>query len=62
MQQLIDEQPYNDDYWNRIGTIQMQAEAYERALESSEYSLAINPRQRCDTDYERQGFGRTETL
>lgn len=43
MQQLIDEQPYNDDYWNRLGTIQMQAEAYERALESSEYSLAINP-------------------
>ncbi len=40
---LIDEDPFNTDYWNTIATAQSQQGNISAAIESCDYALAIDP-------------------
>ncbi len=40
---LIDEDPYNTDYWNTMAIMQYQKNDLQASLESSDYALAIAP-------------------
>lgn len=42
MNELIDKDPFNEDYWNTLSSIQMASEKYSDAATSSEYAIAIN--------------------
>ena len=41
--ELIDDNPYFDDYWTGMAKTQYMKEDYSSSLNSSEYALAINP-------------------
>lgn len=43
MNHLIDSNPYNSNYWNILATAHFQNGHIEEAIDSSEYSIAINP-------------------
>ncbi len=40
---LIDKNPFSGDYWNMLTLTHLKGERNEEALDSSEYSLALNP-------------------
>lgn len=40
---LIDEDPYNTDYWNSMALLQYQKNDLPASVESSDYALAIDP-------------------
>ena len=42
MNELIDKNPFNEDYWNLLATIQIASDKYSDAATSSEYAIAIN--------------------
>jgi tetratricopeptide (TPR) repeat protein len=42
--ELIDADPYNSIYWNALASAQFLNEQYSDAVASSEYALAINPK------------------
>jgi len=42
--ELIDADPYNSQYWNALASAQFLNGEYSDAVSSSEYSLAINPK------------------
>ena len=43
MNHLLDGNPYNSNYWNILATAHFQHGNIEEAIDSSEYSIAINP-------------------
>lgn len=42
--ELIDHNPYSSSYWNALATVQIMNEDYNAAITSSEYAIAINPK------------------
>lgn len=42
--ELIDTDPYQKRYWNALASAQMMNEDYSHAIESSEYAIAIDPK------------------
>ena len=42
--ELIDHNPYSSAYWNALATVQFMNEDYNAAITSSEYAIAINPK------------------
>jgi len=42
--ELIDQEPYSLKYWNALTSIQLMAEDYASAVTSSEYAIAIDPK------------------
>ncbi len=42
-QELIDENPYNSPYWNQLASSQFMRNNIKDSIESSEFSIAINP-------------------
>ncbi len=40
---LIDKNPFSNDYWNMLTMTHLKSEKNEEALDSSEYSIALNP-------------------
>ena len=40
---LIDKNPFSNDYWNLLTMTHLKSEKNEEALDSSEYSIALNP-------------------
>lgn len=43
LQSLIDDFPYNENYWRELAEVQEFSENYQEAAESLQYALAINP-------------------
>lgn len=42
-QKLVDNYPYNNDYWNLLASIQFIRNRIHESITSSEYAIAINP-------------------
>lgn len=42
--ELIDTDPFSKDYWNSLASAQFMDEDYSEAIKSSEYAIAINPK------------------
>ena len=43
LNRLIDKDPFSTDYWNLLTLTQLRSEKNEEALNSSEFSIALNP-------------------
>lgn len=41
--ELLDEDPYSTEYWNALASVQLLSDDPEASINSSEYSLAIDP-------------------
>jgi tetratricopeptide (TPR) repeat protein len=44
LNKLLDKDPYCKEYWNALATSQLMSEEYHDAITSSEYALAIDPK------------------
>ncbi len=42
--ELLDKHPFSTDYWNALASAQIMGSAYSDAITSSEYAIAINPK------------------
>jgi len=42
--ELIDENPYSKNYWNALASAQFMDEKFDEAITSSEYAIAIDPK------------------
>ncbi len=41
--ELVDTDPFSKNYWNALASVQYMNENYQEAIQSSEYSIAIDP-------------------
>lgn len=41
--ELVDKDPFSTKYWNALASAQYMSEDYQKAIQSSEYAIAINP-------------------